>query len=159
MEWPIPDMRDVLLARQRIAPFLQPTPLFAHPALSELVGTEVWVKHENHQPVGAFKVRGGINLLSTLSDEERGRGVIAASTGNHGQSIAYAARLFGVHAVVIVPVGANPVKVAAMRGLGSEVIEHGRDFDEAREHCAALAAQGGYRYIHSGNEPLLTRPG
>jgi len=155
VEWPIPDMRDVLLARQRIAPFLQPTPLFTHPALSELVGTEVWVKHENHQPVGAFKVRGGINLLSTLSDEERGRGVIAASTGNHGQSIAYAARLFGVHAVVIVPVGANPVKVAAMRGLGSEVIEHGRDFDEAREYCAALAAQGGYRYIHSGNEPLL----
>ena len=101
MEWPIPDMRDVLLARQRIAPFLQPTPLFTHPALSELVGTEVWVKHENHQPVGAFKVRGGINLLSTLSDEERGRGVIAASTGNHGQSIAYAARLFGVRAVVI----------------------------------------------------------
>ena len=155
MEWPIPDMRDVLLARQRIAPFLQPTPLFTHPALSELVGTEVWVKHENHQPVGAFKVRGGINLLSTLSDEERGRGVIAASTGNHGQSIAYAARLFGVRAVVIVPVGANPVKVAAMRGLGSEVIEHGRDFDEAREYCAALAAERGYRYIHSGNEPLL----
>ena len=155
MEWPIPDMRDVLLARQRIAPFLQPTPLFTHPALSELVGTEVWVKHENHQPVGAFKVRGGINLLSTLSDEERGRGVIAASTGNHGQSIAYAARLFGVRAVVIVPLGANPVKVAAMRGLGSEVIEHGRDFDEAREYCAALAAERGYRYIHSGNEPLL----
>jgi threonine dehydratase len=155
VEWPIPDMRDVLLARQRIAPFLQPTPLFTHPALSELVGTEVWVKHENHQPIGAFKVRGGINLLSTLSDEERGRGVIAASTGNHGQSIAYAARLFGVPAVVIVPVGANPVKVAAMRGLGSEVIEHGRDFDEAREYCAALATQRGYRYIHSGNEPLL----
>ena len=155
MEWPIPDMRDVLLARQRIAPFLQPTPLFTHPALSELVGTEVWVKHENHQPVGAFKVRGGINLLSTLSDEERGLGVVAASTGNHGQSVAYAARLFGVHAVVIVPVGANPVKVAATRGLDCEVIEHGRDFDEAREYCAALAAERGYRYIHSGNEPLL----
>jgi threonine dehydratase len=155
VEWPIPDMRDVLLARQRIAPFLQPTPLFTHPALSELVGTEVWVKHENHQPVGAFKVRGGINLLSTLSDEERGLGVVAASTGNHGQSVAYAARLFGVRAAVVVPIGANPVKVAAMRGLGSEVIEHGRDFDEAREYCAALAAERGYRYIHSGNEPLL----
>ena len=155
MEWPIPDMRDVLLARQRIAPFLQPTPLFTHPALSELVGTEVWVKHENHQPVGAFKVRGGINLLSTLSDEERGLGVVAAATGNHGQSVAYAARLFGVRAAVVVPIGANPVKVAAMRGLGSEVIEHGRDFDEAREYCAALAAERGYRYIHSGNEPLL----
>lgn len=156
MEWPIPDMRDVLLARQRIAPFLQPTPLFTHPALSELVGTEVWVKHENHQPVGAFKVRGGINLLSTLSDEERGRGVIAASTGNHGQSIAYAARLFGVHAVVIVPVGANPVKVAAMRGLGSEVIEHGRDFDEAREYCAALAtAVPGLKRVVTGRRPAV----
>jgi len=155
VEWPIPGMGDVLLARQRIAPFLQPTPLYTHPALSELVGTEVWVKHENHQPVGAFKVRGGINLLAALSPQERGLGVVAASTGNHGQSVAYAARLFGVRAVVIVPLGANPVKVAAMRGLGCEVIEHGRDFDEAREYCAALAAERGYRYIHSGNEPLL----
>jgi threonine dehydratase len=115
----------------------------------------VWVKHENHQPTGAFKVRGGINLVSRLGAQERARGVIAASTGNHGQSLAYAARLFGTRAVVCVPDGANPVKVAAIRGWGAEVVEHGRDFDEARLHCEQLAAEGGYRYVHSGDEPLL----
>jgi threonine dehydratase len=123
--------------------------------LDELVGTEVWVKHENHQPVGAFKVRGGVNLVSQLSDEDRLRGVISASTGNHGQSIAYASRLFGVRAIICVPEQANPVKVASIQGLGAEVVHHGRDFDEAREHCESLAAEHGYRYVHSGNEPHL----
>jgi threonine dehydratase len=115
----------------------------------------VYVKHENYQPVGAFKVRGGINLISQLSAEERGRGVIAASTGNHGQSVAYAARLFGVTARIVVPERANPGKVAAMQGMGAEVIFHGPDFDAARLHCEALAHEYGYRYIHSGDEPLL----
>ena len=105
--------------------------------------------------MGAFKVRGGINLVSQLDEDERRRGVIAASTGNHGQSVAYAARLFGVTARICVPVDANPVKLAAMRAQGAELIEHGRDFDAAREHCAALAEEHGYRYVHSGNEPLL----
>jgi threonine dehydratase len=150
-----PGFADVLEARRRIAPYLRPTPLFGYEALSELVGTEVRVKHENHQPVGAFKVRGGVNLVAQLSPGERARGVIAASTGNHGQSVAYAARLFGARAIVCVPEGANPVKVAAMRGLGADVVVHGRDFDEAREHCAELAATHGHRYIHSGNEPHL----
>jgi threonine dehydratase len=81
--------------------------------------------------------------------------VITASTGNHGQSIAFAAHLFGVRAIVCVPEAANPVKLASMRGLGAEIVEHGRDFDDAREHCEALAAEHGYRYIHSGNEPHL----
>ena len=151
----VPAFVDVLAAKRRIAPYLRPTPLYAYPALSELVGTEVWVKHENHQPVGAFKVRGGVNLVSQLDDDERRRGVIAASTGNHGQSIAYAARLFGVRAIVCVPEGANPVKLASMRALGAELVVHGRDFDEAREHCEQLALEHGYRYVHSGNEPLL----
>ena len=155
MEWPVPTLVDVLEAKRRIAPYLRPTPLFSYPALSELVGTEVWVKHENHQPVGAFKVRGGVNLVSQLGEDERRSGVIAASTGNHGQSVAYAARLFGVRAIVCVPEGANPVKLASMRALGAELVVHGRDFDDAREHCEALAAEHGYRYIHSGNEPLL----
>jgi len=155
VEWQIPGIDDVLLARRRIAPYLRPTPLYSHVALSDLVGTEVWVKHENHAPTGAFKVRGGINLVATLTDAERRGGVSAASTGNHGQSVAYAARLFGVAAVIVVPQGANPVKVTAMRGMGAEVIEHGRDYDEAREHCERLSAERGYRYIHSGNEPLL----
>jgi threonine dehydratase len=150
-----PTFADVLSARGRIAPHLPPTALNRYPALDELVGTEVWVKHENHQPVGAFKVRGGVNLVSQLSDEDRLRGVISASTGNHGQSIAFASRLFGVRAIICVPERANPMKVASIEGLGAEVIHHGQDFDDAREHCESLSAEHGYRYIHSGNEPHL----
>jgi len=155
MEWEAPTLADVLEARRRIAPHLGPTPLYSYASLNELLGADVFVKHENHQPIGAFKVRGGVNLISQLTDEERERGVITASTGNHGQSIAFAARLYGVRAIVCVPEQANPVKVASMRGLGAELVFHGRDFDEAREHCEALAVEHGYRYVHSGNEPLL----
>ena len=155
MEWEAPTLADVLEARRRISPHLSPTPLFAYPALNDLVGAEIFVKHENHQPVGAFKVRGGVNLVSQLGQEEREAGVIAASTGNHGQSIAYAARLFGVRATICVPEAANPVKVASMRALGAELVFHGRDYDEAREHCERVASERGYRYVHSGNEPLL----
>ncbi|MBO0771720.1 MAG: threonine/serine dehydratase [Actinobacteria bacterium] len=154
-ELTVPDLADVLAARERIAPYLRPTPLYRYPALDDLAGAQLRVKHENHQPVGAFKVRGGVNLVSQLSPDDRRRGVIAASTGNHGQSVAYAANLFGVRALVCVPEQANPVKVESMRALGAEVIGHGRDFDEAREHCQQLAARDGYRYIHSGNEPAL----
>ncbi len=150
-----PTFAEVLHARRRIASYLHRTPLHSYPALSRLVGAELWVKHENHQPVGAFKVRGGINLVAQLGPDERERGVVTASTGNHGQSIAYAARLFGVHAVVCMPADANPVKVESMRALGAEVVFHGRDFDEAREHCERLAVEHGWRYVHSGNEPLL----
>jgi len=150
-----PTLRDVLEARRRIAPYLRPTPLHRYPALDAVAGTEVWVKHENYQPVGAFKVRGGVNLISQLSDGERERGVISASTGNHGQSIAFAAALFGVRAVICVPEQANPVKAESMHALGAELVFHGRDFDEAREHCEKLADVHGYRYIHSGNEPML----
>ncbi len=153
--WTVPDLADVLAARQRIAPYLQPTALYRYPALDAVAGTRVWVKHENHQPVGAFKVRGGVNLISQLSDAERRRGVIAASTGNHGQSVAYAANLFGVRAVICMPEQANPVKVESMQALGAEVLFSGRDFDQARAHAEQQAAEHGYRYIHSGDEPLL----
>jgi threonine dehydratase len=146
---------DVLAARDTLAPYLQPTAFRLYAGLSELVGAEVWVKHENHLPTGAFKVRGGINLVSRLSEAERELGLVAASTGNHGQSIAYAGRLFGVRATICVPEDANPLKVDAIRALGAEVVFHGRDFDDAREHCEQLAAQHGYRYVHSGNEPHL----
>jgi threonine dehydratase len=151
----IPRFTDVLQARRRLLVHLDPTPLRRYRGLCDLTGADVWIKHENLQPTGAFKVRGGINLVSQLPAEDRRRGVIAASTGNHGQSIAYAARLFGVRAVICAPVGANRVKVAAMEELGAEVILHGADFDEAREHCEELARRHGYRYVHSGNEPLL----
>src|SRR6266567_8406628 len=150
-----PDLADVLAARRRIAPYLRPTPLYRYPALDTTAGAQLWVKHENHQPVGAFKVRGGVNLISQLSDDERSRGVITASTGNHGQSVAYAANLFDVHAIVCVPEQANPVKVESMRALGAEVVFSGQDFDDAREHCEKLSAEHGYRYVHSGNEPAL----
>jgi len=150
-----PDLGDVLAARRRIEPYLRPTPLYRYPALDSLTGNQLWVKHENHQPVGAFKVRGGVNLVSQLSADERRRGVITASTGNHGQSVAYAANLFGVRAIVCVPEQANPVKVESMRALGAEIVFHGRDFDDAREHCEKLGAEHGYRYVHSGNEPML----
>jgi threonine dehydratase len=152
---PIPTIEDVLAARRVIAPHLSRTPLVRAPALDRILDARVYVKCENVLPTGAFKVRGGINLLSRLGPEERRRGVITASTGNHGQSIAYAARLFGVPAISGAPGGANPLKVAAMRALGAEVVLRGRDFDESREWVERTAAAEGYRYIHSANEPLL----
>ena len=155
MDTQIPTFTDVLSAQRQIHPYLQRTPLHQYPAIDALIGTEVYIKHENYQPVGAFKVRGGVNLISRLSEDERAKGVIAASTGNHGQSVAYAARLFGVKARIVVPEKASPGKVAAMQGMGAEVIFHGATFDEAKQYCESLAQEHGYRYIHSGNEPLL----
>src|SRR5438552_8281508 len=124
----IPTYEDVLRARRQIASYLLRTPFHKYPAINDLIGTRIFIKHENHQPTAAFKVRGGINLVSQLSAEERARGVIAASTGNHGQSVAYAARLFDVSARIVVPENANPGKVASMRGMGAEVIFHGANF-------------------------------
>jgi threonine dehydratase len=150
-----PDFTDVLDAAKQIRPYLEATPLRRYPSLDRLAGAEVYVKHENHNPTGAFKVRGGVNLVSRLSEDERRRGVIAASTGNHGQSVAYGARLFGVPAIICAPAGANPVKVEAMQDLGAEVVLHGERYDDSRRHAEKLASEHGYRYIHSGDEPLL----
>ena len=150
-----PTFADILSARQVIRPHVTRTPLRHYPSLSAAVGAEVYLKHENYQVTGAFKVRGGINLVSRLSGEERERGIISASTGNHGQSIAYAGRLFGVRAIIVVPEGANPGKVEAMQDLGAEVVFYGADFDDSREHVEKLCAEFGYRYVHSGNEPDL----
>jgi threonine dehydratase len=151
----VPTLADVLDARRSIAPHLARTPLHAYAGLEELVGAAVLVKHENHLPTGAFKVRGGVNLVARLTAEERARGLITASTGNHGQSIGLAGRRFGVRVIVCVPEQANPAKLHAMRALGAELVEHGADFDDAREHCERLAEEHGYRYVHSGNEPYL----
>ena len=107
------------------------------------------------QSTGSFKIRGGLNLVAQMSDEEKRRGVICASTGNHGQSVALACRLHGVRCRIVVPAGNNPDKNAAMRALGAEVVEHGRDFDEAREYVEALSAREGWRYVHTANEPQL----
>ncbi len=150
-----PGFADILAARKRIAPHLPRTPLFRYPALDELLGCETWVKHENYQPIGVFKVRGGVNLVAALSADERRRGVVTASTGNHGQSIAYAARLFGVRAVICVPEGANPGKLAAIRGFGAEIAAAGARFDDAVANAQAIAARDGLRFVHSANESLL----
>jgi threonine dehydratase len=150
-----PTLQDVIAAKRRIAPYVTRTPLHRYLSLDVLLDAEVYVKHENHQRLGAFKMRGGVNLISQLSEDERRRGVITASSGNHGQSIAYAASVFGVKAVVVVPEGANPDKVASIRSLGAEVIFYGPRFDVSRQHAERLSREEGYRYIHAVNEPLL----
>ncbi len=155
MKNPMPTLKDVLAARPHVYRHLTPTPLTHYPTLSGLLGMQIWVKHENHQPVGAFKVRGGLNLAATLSDRQRQAGLFTASTGNHGQSIAYAARAYGIQATIAVPEGANPGKVAAMKGLGGNVIAHGPDFDTAREWIMAKAErQGGY-FVGPTDDPLI----
>lgn len=120
-----------------------------------MVSAEVYVKHENQLPTNAFKIRGGVNLISRLDDEDRRKGVISASTGNHAQSIAYASRLFGVKATIVMPVNANPLKLDATKRLGANVIQFGKDFDEAREFAEKVSLEQDIRYVHSANEPQL----
>jgi threonine dehydratase len=151
----LPTYTDILAASPVVHRYLKPTPLYEWPALSRLLGCRFYLKHENHTPTTAFKVRGGINLVSRLSDAQKRTGVIGCTTGNHGQSLAYACRLFGVRCVIVVPVNNNPDKNEAIRSLGAELIEHGRDYDEAREHCESICAREGMRYVHSANEPEL----
>jgi len=149
-----PTLQDVYAARARVYRLVRPTPLLRHPLLAKETGLEIFVKHENHNPTCAFKIRGGLNLIANLPPEER-RGVITASTGNHGQSISLAAQREGVPCTIVVPCGNNPEKNAAMRANGAEVIEFGRDFDEARERVEQMQHDRGLRYVHSANEPLL----
>lgn len=150
-----PSLADVRRARTVLNGVIRPTPLMRHPLLVEETGLEIHVKHENHNPTGAFKIRGGLNLVASLDAAERTRGVITASTGNHGQSIAFAAQRAGVPCIVAVPINNNPEKNAAMRAFGASVVERGRDFDEAREWVEQEAEARGLRYVHSANEPLL----
>jgi threonine dehydratase len=148
-------LEDVYEARKVISKYLPKTPLVSPPALSKRLGFEAYVKCDNTLPTGAFKVRGGVNLISQLSEKEKRRGVIAASTGNHAQSVAYAACLFGVKAIIGMPKNSNLNKVEATRCYGATVKFHGKDYDEARCWVEEEAKKKGYRYIHSANEPLL----
>lgn len=150
-----PTIKDIIAARKNVYRHLSPTPLYNYSTLSDLVGTSTWIKHENHQPVGAFKVRGGLNLAANLTHEEKSNGLFTASTGNHGQSIAYAAKAYGIKATIAVPEGANPGKVAAMRGLGAEVLFHGVDFDEAREWIKRVAEENGGKFVGPNDELLI----
>ena len=154
-EQSMPTLHDIMAARRHVYRYLKPTPLYHYHGLSDLIGTDVWVKHENHHPVGAFKVRGGLNLAANLSEKERKAGLFTASTGNHGQSIAYAAKVNGIKATIAVPEEANPAKVAAMRGLGAEVVFHGPDFDTAREWITSEAEARHGRFIGPTEEALI----
>jgi threonine dehydratase len=148
-------MRDILSARTVLRRYLAPTPLYRHPLLSARLGFDAYVKHENHLPIGAFKVRGGLNLFAHLGEKELKHGVIAATRGNHGLSLAYAARMFGSRCLVYVPRGNNPEKNSLMQALGAEIVEFGRDFDDARVEAEARSKSQSIRYVHPGNEPLL----
>jgi threonine dehydratase len=150
----LPTLEDVYAARDRVHQIIRPTPLMRHPVLCAETGLEIFVKHENHNPTGSFKVRGGLNLIPSLPAEAR-RGVVAATTGNHGLSIAFACQRAGIPCTIVVPMGNNPDKNAALRALGANLVEHGRDFDEAREHVEQMHREKGLRYIHSANEPML----
>ncbi len=148
-----PSFADVLAARDFLTAYLAPTPLIRREAVSAALGLDVWLKCENLLPTAAFKVRGGLNLIGR--DPTAKPGVIGASTGNHGQSLAYAGGVFGVPVTIVVPKDANPLKLAAMRANGATIVEHGNDYDDAREECERRAATSGTRYVHSGNEPYL----
>lgn len=145
----------ILEARSFIEGHLPRTPLLKHPLLDAALGLDIHVKHENHLPTGAFKVRGGVNLSRHLSEDECRHGVATATRGNHGQSIAYGCRLRGIRCVIVVPYGNNPEKNAAMKAYGAELMEYGDDFDEANGYCMELAKEEGLRYVHPGNEPEL----
>ncbi|MCH7886905.1 MAG: threonine/serine dehydratase [Candidatus Marinimicrobia bacterium] len=148
-------IEQIKAARANVYKHLKPTPLYHYTGLSELLGTDVWVKHENHQPVGSFKVRGGVNLAASLTDEEKARGIYTASSGNHGQSIAYASRAFGIKATIAVPEKANPEKVALMKGMGAEVLFHGEDFDSAREWVEELAKGKNGIFVSPTDDELI----
>jgi threonine dehydratase len=134
---------------------LTPTPLIEYPTLTREIGARVFLKHENHQITGAFKIRGGLNYMSHFAHERSHDGVITATRGNHGQSVALSASVYSIPATIVVPFGNNPEKNEAMRAYGARLLEHGRDFDEAREEAERLSKAENLRYIHSANEPHL----
>jgi threonine dehydratase len=151
----LPTIADVYRAKHVIEEKLPRTPLLHNAALSRELGFEAYVKLESLQPIGAFKVRGGVYLAASLSDEEKARGIIGASTGNHGQSLAYGAKLAGARCVIAMPEEANPLKVESMRALGADVQFRGQNFEEAREWAEAHARTEGMRYVHHINTPEL----
>jgi len=152
--WPI-TFDDVEHARARLEPYLTWTPLRSYPLLDTATGLSLSIKHENHQPTGSFKVRNGLSFMTALTPDERARGVVAASTGNHGQGIAYGAALLGVAATICVPRGNNPEKNAAMRAWGATVVEEGRDYDESVQAMLRMAREESRVVAHSTNDPRI----
>jgi threonine dehydratase len=152
---PAVSLAQIRIAQEIVYRTLKPTPLQEYPLLNAEANARIWLKHENHLPTGAFKVRGGLNFMHHFAAARTHHGVITATRGNHGQSIALAARQYGIPATIVVPFGNNPEKNAAMQAYGARLIEHGRDFDEAAEKVAELSQTENLRFIHSANEPHL----
>lgn len=150
----LPSLSNALGAREILRQFLYPTPLRQYASLDRLVGAQVFVKHENHNPTGTFKIRGGITLMHHLKAEGT-KGVITYSTGNHGTSVATSAKMFGLHAVVVVPEKSNPLKVQSIKDTGAELIEFGQDFEESGKKVAELVEERGLYFVHPANEPRL----
>jgi threonine dehydratase len=146
--WPV-TIEDVRAARERLRPYLPPTPLRSYAALDEAAGARVLVKHENFQPTGAFKVRNGLSAMTALTPAQRSRGVVAATRGNHGLGLAWAGRALGARVSVCVPLGNNPEKNAALRGLGARLVEAGRDYDESVAVAERLVREEGLHLVHS----------
>lgn len=153
---PLPSLTEIEAAATLVDAVVPPTPQFSWPLLNARTGCELWVKHENHTALGSFKARGGLTYFDRLRQREPGvRGVIAATRGNHGQAVAFAARRHGLPAVIVVPQGNSPEKNAAMRGLGAELIERGEDFQSALEHAQKLAAGRGLHAMPSFHRDLV----
>ena len=155
MNLQIPKLRDVYKARKIISKHLPRTPLIYSRKLSKILSFEAYLKLENILPTKAFKVRGGIYYVNTKKEEALNRGLITASTGNHGQSIAYAGQLIGADVTIVMPHGVPKVKIEALRSLGAKIIFHGKVYEEAREYAEKISEEKGILYVHGVNEPLL----
>ena len=152
----LPTLAELDAAAAIVYRSMPPTPQYSWPLLNEALGAEAWVKHENHTPLGAFKVRGGLVYMEALARREpQLRGVLAATRGNHGQSVAFAAGRNGLAAKIFVPFGNSVEKNASMRSLGAELIEHGADFQETREHAQQVAAAEGLHMVPSWHPDLV----
>lgn len=150
-----PAFVDVLAAARTIRPYITPTAFYESISLGKMLGLRLFVKYENHQPVGSFKVRGALNRMLATTNEERVRGFVTASQGNHGQGVCYAARIVGATATIVVPEKANPDKVEAMRNLNAEVVTFGKDFEAAVAHAWEIAAERKATYLHAADDPLI----
>jgi len=160
MTWNLPDLAELETAAALIYSHMPPTPQYNWPLLDVVAGTEVWLKHENHTPVGAFKIRGGIVYMDWLKrTQPEVKGVVGATRGNHGQSVGFAANITGIHAVIVCPFGNSPEKNAAMRALGVELIEAGNDFQESCEYADTLAEERGLHRLPSMDRKLVAGVG
>ena len=150
-----PAFVDVLAAARTIRPYIANTAFYESTSLGKMLGLRLFIKYENHQPVGSFKVRGALNRMLRATTEERARGFVTASQGNHGQGVCYAARIVGAHATVVVPEKANPDKVEAMRNLEAEVLTAGEDFESAVARAWEVAAERKATYLHAADDPMI----